>query len=80
MVGPGGDPASGEYQITFPIYSALLGALILPCVKGLQIVSRRRHVHNSLGRCPVCNYDLRATPDRCPECGTTPAKVRAQDP
>jgi hypothetical protein len=56
------------------IYAALLAMLPawrwgLPTAVaiGSSLMQRRR---GRTGVCPICGYDLRATPDRCPECGT----------
>jgi hypothetical protein len=35
------------------------------------VAARRRRLSQQRGLCPNCHYDLRMTPQRCPECGWT---------
>ena len=42
-----------------------------PLATGGGVVLRRRRAR--AGRCGSCGYDLRGTPDRCPECGAVAA-------
>ena len=54
-------------------FLALLFA-ILPVLR-FHVATRSRPGDRG-GYCPRCGYDLRATPDRCPECGDVPTMMR----
>jgi hypothetical protein len=61
---PSPPPAFVEY--TIPGWMLILSVAI-PLAVALRVAYRRRQP--AAGHCRHCGYDLRATPERCPECG-----------
>ena len=55
-----------------PYWFLLTIPAVLPAGWVVGVGVRRRRAKRLLRAnvCPSCGYDLRATPDRCPECGT----------
>jgi hypothetical protein len=56
--------------VYFPYWLLTIALSALPASRAWSWI-RTRRAHPA-GFCPHCGYDLRATPDRCPECGAVP--------
>jgi hypothetical protein len=53
--------------VVVPHWFPMILFATLPLTRLGRFIRRRRR--KVAGRCAKCGYDLRATPDRCPECG-----------
>lgn len=65
------DRPSHSYRGLEAPYWSLAAMTACPLILRLSRTLRSRLRRK--GFCPSCGYDLRASPDRCPECGTTKA-------
>jgi hypothetical protein len=66
-----------QWQIEIPLWMILLVSGCLPAFQLIGTINKRRAQRRRTDLCRTCGYDLRATPDRCPECGTVAAGAKA---
>jgi hypothetical protein len=60
-----------DVSIVLPWWVVVAVTVFLPAWWLPREMRRRRRA--KLGQCRVCGYDLRASPERCPECGAAPS-------
>jgi hypothetical protein len=64
-------------HLQFPYWQLGIVFGILPVcwlINTVRVYGHRKR--DVAGLCLICGYDLRATPERCPECGTVPPKTK----
>ena len=62
-------PPMPGWRVNAPAWMPAAAAGAIPCAWGASRHVRHRR-RAALNLCAHCGYDLRATPGRCPECGT----------
>ena len=60
-------PFASGWSVHVPDWFLVLAFAIAPLAR-IAVAARYRERLRE-GRCPGCGYDLRASPDQCPECG-----------
>jgi hypothetical protein len=67
--------ANHGWTLIVPDYALVLITAVLPAASLVRAANRLRR--SRAGLCTKCGYDLRATPHRCPECGTRVSSANA---
>jgi hypothetical protein len=72
-----GEATIVSHRLAVPYWMVMALVAVGPSARAgwawVLAVGRRREARLA-GLCPTCAYDLRATPERCPECGVVPAR------
>ncbi len=69
---------NGSLKVTGIIVPCWMLAITLTLLPAIWLVRYRlAKTHDTKGHCGRCGYDLRATPERCPEFGSVPQRVNS---